>query len=89
MDMADTSGYGCESDCVYQNDGQPSSNACFKTGDLAVECYGKQKTSHYSCHLILWGGGFPVSQTAQMFSYINITSTGHMSWVKQELNQEV
>jgi len=34
----DTSPYNCMNNCVYTEDGNPSSKVCFKEGDLATKC---------------------------------------------------
>jgi hypothetical protein len=34
----DTQAYNCDSDCVYQKDGEPGMQYCFATGDMEVEC---------------------------------------------------
>ena len=33
-----TSAYGCESDCVYEQEGVFKDKFCFKAGHLPVEC---------------------------------------------------
>eukprot|EP00091_Calanus_sinicus_P025606 TRINITY_DN9856_c0_g1_i1.p1 TRINITY_DN9856_c0_g1~~TRINITY_DN9856_c0_g1_i1.p1 ORF type:complete len:169 (-),score=48.02 TRINITY_DN9856_c0_g1_i1:2-463(-) len=59
----DTSGYGCKDDCIYQIDGQPNSNVCFKKGDLPVECLGIWNNTNMTGNVvseIVNDSGYPI-----------------------------